>query len=140
MKDQFPIRSALCRGCGKRIIAGRTQCGQCAVSSATERLIDAARVGRQTANSAAAQMKRANTQRQNALAQHAWKPSDKPAWLTMSLYSEKIQPLLASISASAIARQISVSRWYAGRIREGYRPHPRHWHALAQLAGVSLTT
>jgi hypothetical protein len=35
--------------------------------------------------------------------------------------------------APAIARQISVSRWYAGRIREGYRPHPRHWQALAQL-------
>ena len=27
------------------------------------------------------------------------------------------------------------SRWYVGRIREGYRPHPRHWLALAKLAG-----
>jgi hypothetical protein len=26
---------------------------------------------------------------------------------------------------------------YAGRIREGYRPHPRHWEALAKLVGVS---
>jgi hypothetical protein len=52
-------------------------------------------------------------------------------------YAGKIQPLLASTSASAIARQISVSRWYAGRIREGYRPHPRHWQALAKLVGVS---
>jgi hypothetical protein len=51
------------------------------------------------------------------------------------LFSQKIQPLLASMSASAIARQISVSRWYVGRIREGYRPHPRHWEALARLAG-----
>ena len=39
--------------------------------------------------------------------------------------------------ASAIARQISVSRWYAGRILEGYRLHPRHWQALAQLAGFT---
>jgi hypothetical protein len=39
--------------------------------------------------------------------------------------------------ASAIARTISVSRWYAGRIREGYRPHPRLWQALAGLVGVS---
>ena len=53
--------------------------------------------------------------------------------------SEKIQPLLVSLSASAIARHISVSRWYAGRIREGYRPHPRHWKALAELVGVSPT-
>ena len=50
---------------------------------------------------------------------------------------EKIQPLLASTSARAIARQISVSRWCAGRIREGYRPHPRHWQALGELIGLS---
>jgi hypothetical protein len=133
---KFSKSDHLCRGCGKNILEGRTHCGQCAVSSATKRLIDAARVGRQTANSPEAQLKRANTQRQNALAQHAWKPSDQPAWLTEKFYAERIQPLLASLSASVIARQISVSRWYAGRIREGYRPHPRHWQALARL-GVS---
>ncbi len=127
----------VCRGCGKKILEGRTHCGQCAVGSATERLIDAARVGRQTANGPEAQLKRANTQRKNALAQHAWKLSDRPTWLTATFYAEKIQPLLASVSASAIARQISVSRWYAGRLREGYRPHPRHWQALAELAEVS---
>ena len=44
---------------------------------------------------------------------------------------------LARISTSAIASRIGVSRWYAGRIREDYRPHPRHWEALAQLVGVS---
>jgi hypothetical protein len=134
---KFAKADHLCRGCGKRIMKGRIHCGQCAVSSATERLIDAARVGRQTTNSPESQLKRANTQRQNALAQHAWKSSDKPAWLTNKLYAEKIQPLLATQSVSAIARQISVSRWYAGRIREGYRPHPRHWEALARLVGVS---
>ena len=71
---KFSKSDHLCRGCGKRIIEGRTHCGQCAVSSATERLIDAARVGRQTANGPEAQLKRASTQRQNALAQHSWKP------------------------------------------------------------------
>lgn len=101
-------------------------------------MLDAARIGRQTANSPAAQSKRAITQRRNALAQHAWMSSDQPAWLTDTFYSEKVQPVLAAMSASAIARQISVSRWYAGRIREGYRPHPRHWRALAGLAGVSV--
>jgi hypothetical protein len=100
-------------------------------------MLDAARVGRQTANGLEAQEKRAITQRKNALAQHAWKPSDQPAWLTEEFYFEKVQPLLAAMSASAIGRQISVSRWYAGRIREGYRPHPRHWQALAQLAKIS---
>ena len=36
----------------------------------------------------------------------------------------------------AIASRIEVSRCYAGRIRRGYRPHPRHWQALAGLVGV----
>jgi hypothetical protein len=58
-------------------------------------------------------------------------------WLTEKFYSEKIQPLLASMSASAIDQQNSLSRWYAGRIREGYRPHLRKWAILAKLAGVS---
>jgi len=136
-KVKFSKADHLCRGCGKKILKGRAHCGQCAVSSATERLVDVARVGRQTANGPQAQLKRANTQRQNALAQHAWKPSDQPTWLTETFYAEKIQPLLTSLSASAIARQISVSRWYAGRIREGYRPHQRHWHALTRLLNTS---
>ena len=93
-------------------------------------MLDAARIGRQTANSPEAQRKRAETQRKNALAQHAWKPSGEPAWLTERFYSEKVQPLLASISASAIARQISVSRWYAGRIR-GTGRRWRGWREFA---------
>jgi hypothetical protein len=130
-----PRRDNLCRGCGKTISDGCTNCATCAVGGATKNMLDAARIGRETANDPEAQMKRAVTQRKNALAQHAWKPSDQPAWMTEKFFSEKVQPVLAATSASAIARQISVSRWYAGRIREGYRPHPRHWQALARLVG-----
>jgi CRISPR-associated endonuclease Cas1 len=131
-----PRRDNLCRGCGRTIQDGCTNCAICAVGEATNNMLDAARIGRETANGPEAQLKRASTQRKNALAQHAWKPSDQPAWLTEKFYSEKVQPVLAGVSASAIARQISVSRWYAGRIREGYRPHPRHWRALAKLVAV----
>ena len=134
---KFSKADHLCRGCGKRILDGNKHCSQCAVISATERFVDAARIGRQTANSPEAQLKRASTQRQNALAQHAWRSSDQPAWLTEKFYSQQIQPLLASMSASSIARQIAVSRWYAGRVREGYRPHSRHWLALANFVGLS---
>jgi len=130
-----PRRDNLCRGCGKTIQDGRTNCVRCAVDDATKNMLDAAKIGRQTANAREAQVKRANTQRKNALAQHAWKSWDQPAWLTDTFYSEKVQPVITSMSASTIARQISVSRWYAGRIREGYRPHKRHWKALAKLAG-----
>jgi hypothetical protein len=61
----------------------------------------------------------------------------QPEWLTERVFSEKIQPALAKASASAIAKRIGVSRWYAGRIREGYRPHPRHWEALVELVKIS---
>ena len=40
-----------------------------------KRILALCRVGRQTVNRPEAQLKRAHTQRQNALAQHAWKPS-----------------------------------------------------------------
>jgi len=133
---QAPRRDNLCRGCGKTIQGGRANCATCAVEDATRNMLNVARIGRRTANGPNAQMKRATKARRNALAQHSWKASNQPAWLTESFYSERIQPVLASLSASVIAHQISVSRWYAGRIREGYRPHPRHWQVLARLVGV----
>jgi CRISPR-associated endonuclease Cas1 len=135
-----PRRDNLCGGCGKTIRHGRSNCALCAVDHATKNMIQAARLGRQKANSPKAQLKRTQTQRQNALAQHAWKSSDQPEWLTEQFYAEKIQPALAQASASVIARQISVSRWYAGRIREGYRPHPRHWLVLSEMVGISQGT
>ena len=76
-------------------------------------------------------------ERKGALAQDLWNPSDQPARLADKFYSEMVQPVIAAMSASAIARRISVSRWYAWRIREGYRPPPRHWKALAELVGVA---
>jgi hypothetical protein len=50
---------------------------------------------------------------------------------------ETIQPLLANIPTSEIRSRIGVSHWYAGKIRQGYRPHPRHWQALAELVRFS---
>jgi CRISPR-associated endonuclease Cas1 len=128
-----PKTDHVCRGCGKKILDGRTHCAKCAVGSATERLVDAARSGRIAGHTAEAIAKEAETQRRHAQARSAWTPASQPAWLTDQVYSDKIQPLLAGISTSAIASRIGVSRWYAGRIRQGYRPHPRHWQALAKL-------
>jgi hypothetical protein len=51
-------------------------------------------------------------------------------WKTIDLI------LLSNVATSVIRSNIGVSRWYASRIRQGYRPHPRHWQALADLAGV----
>jgi CRISPR-associated endonuclease Cas1 len=130
-----PKSEHLCRGCGKTIGDASTHCAKCAVSNATERLIDAARSGRIAGHTIEALAKEAKTQRQHAQARAAWAAASQPTWLTAELFSQKIQPLLSNVATSIIRSHIGVSRWYAGRIRQGYRPHPRHWISLAQLVG-----
>jgi CRISPR-associated endonuclease Cas1 len=134
----IPKHDRVCRGCGKTIGAGRLDCGKCAIEGATKRFSEAARIGRIAAHSAEALAKEGETQRRHANARSAWAASRQPLRLTSEFYSAKIQPLLADIATSSIASQIGVSRWYAGRVRRGYRPHPRHWQALADLVGIKL--
>ena len=133
---QPPRRENICRECGKTIQQGNTRCGDCRIETATGRMADVARVGRLTAHGSQAQAKRSNTQRRNAISWHSWKASNQPAWLTEQFYSEKIQPLLAERSGTAIASAIGVTCAYGSRIRQGSRPHPRNWQALARLVGI----
>jgi CRISPR-associated endonuclease Cas1 len=134
---RLPRRENICQECGKTIRRGEIRCGNCRIETATGRMPGIARVGRLTSHSSQAQTKRSNTQRRNALSWHSWKLSNQPAWLTEEFYSEKIQPLLAHLSGTAIARAIGVTCAYGSRIRQGSRPHPRNWQALADLVGVS---
>jgi len=131
-------REHLCPECGKTIQAQSTKCASCAAADATTNMLRAARIGRQTANGPEAQVKRAIKARKNALAQHSWNPSDQMKWLTPEFFTQKVQPLLATLPMSAIRSSIGVSKWYASKIRQGYRPHPRHWKALASLTGIEL--
>ncbi len=132
-----PALEHACRGCGKPINAGRNHCATCAIDGATERLGEAARIGRIVARSPDARAKHVASRRRHAEACSAWDASKQPHWLTSEVFLKRIQPLLAGVSTSVIRSRIGVSRWYASRIRQGYRPHPRHWRMLAELAGVS---
>jgi len=132
----IPKSEHLCRGCGKAIEDRSKECARCAVGTATKTMLDAARIGRLTANGPEAQAKRAIKARKNALAQHSWKASDQPAWLTEELYEKAIQPRLANVPMSVIRSAIGVSKWYASKIRQGYRLHPRHWQTLAEVVGI----
>ena len=132
-----PRRDNVCRGCGKTIHHENAHCGDCRIDEATKRMADVARVGRLTAHASQSQRKRSKTQRRNALLRHSWKESSQPAWLTVQFYSEKIQPKLTEMSGTAIARALGVTCAYGSSIRKGYSPHPRHWVALARLAGVA---
>jgi len=131
-----PRRENLCRGCGKTIQIGRTNCADCAIGGATERLISVASLGRVAARGPEARAKHVASRQRHAQACSDWDASEQPSWLTSEMFSQQIQPLLANVSTSAIRSRIGVSRWYAGKIRQGYRPHPRHWRALAGLVGV----
>jgi hypothetical protein len=132
-----PKAEHFCRGCGKKIANERLNCANCAVDGATERLAVAAKQGRVAAKRPEARAKHVASRKRHAQAESAWDASMQPRWLTSEVFSQQVQPLLANIHTSAIRSRIAVSRWYAGRIREGYRPHPRHWQALAELIGVT---
>jgi hypothetical protein len=129
----------LCRGCGKSIRAEHTYCNLCGLEGAKQRMIDAARAGRLASRSPEARAKHRASRRRHAQGISAWDPASQPAWLTAEVFRNRIQPLLAKASASAIKARIRVSAGYAGRIRQGYLPHPRHWRALAQLVGFLPT-
>ncbi len=98
----------LCPGCGKTIRSNSRTCVQCGIPTSTKNMLSAARVGRLTANGPEAQAKRATKARTNTLAKHSWKDSDQPAWLTPELLAGTIQPLLASVSMSAIRLTLGV--------------------------------
>ncbi len=132
-----PKADHFCRGCGKTIIKGRLNCGNCAVGGASERLANFAKLGRMASKSPEARAKHRATRKRHAETSSAWDDSTQPAWLTSEVFLKQIQPLLTNISTSAIRSRIGVSRWYAGQIRKGYRPHPRHWEALAEMVGAS---
>lgn len=114
-----------------------THCRKCHNDASRAHMIDIARAGRALALTPKARAKRAETQRRNMLAKWAWKPSDKPAWLTEETYKTKIQPGLVNFSLRKIAATIGVTQAYAAKIRRGVcRPHPLHWLALAKLVGI----
>jgi CRISPR-associated endonuclease Cas1 len=132
-----PRRETLCRNCGKPLARGQFHCAECAVGTATENLLAASALGRAAAHTPEARAKEGQKQRQHAEARGTWKPSNQPAWLTAKVFSSEIKPLLTKFSNSVIASRIGVSRWYAGRIRKGDSPHPRHWQGLAEMVGIS---
>ncbi len=135
LKASKPER--LCRGCGKRIEGDSKHCKECDLQIATARLVEVARAGRMAGHTPDALAKEAATHRKHAQAKATWDPSTQPAWLSEQVFSDKIQPELTKASPTEIAKRIGVSRQYAACIRDGYRPHPRHWLALAGLVGVS---
>jgi CRISPR-associated endonuclease Cas1 len=133
-----PQPESVCHVCGKSISLGRIYCSECDATSARERIVEIAKIGRVASHAPGPKARRAETQRRHALAKSAWQPSSMPAWLNEETYRNKIQPLLAGIANPIIMSALGISVSYAVAIRTGRRrPHPRHWHTLAKLTGFA---
>jgi CRISPR-associated endonuclease Cas1 len=131
--NRGPTPIKLCRLCGAQIKSKSGTCVTCSKPIHTSRLTKAAHIGRVASHAAKSEAKRASTQQRNLRAIWDWKPTDRPSWLTEKYYSEKIQPVLSVKSGRSIAKLLGVSCGYAGHIRKGKVPHPRHWEALLEF-------
>jgi hypothetical protein len=85
---RMPKTEHLCRGCGNPLRKEHEECSNCAVGSATGRLMSAGRIGRIAAQSSEARAKHSESARNHAIARASWKESDQPAWLTPSAVFE----------------------------------------------------
>ncbi len=133
-----PRQQHVCAGCGKPIASRHELCRECLVPISSKSLGNAARAGRIAAQSDEAQRRRTETHTRHVFAQSAWSPNSQPAWLNAESYGSQIQPRLETLTNGIIAESLGVSMSYAADVRRGRRrPHPRHWHALAKLVGVS---
>ena len=127
----------LCSVCGHEIKNKHEKCGLCATETSIQRLPVIASTGRIASHTSIAETKRSETRQANHAALQEWSASDQPDWLTEKYYLENMQPMLAPLYTSVIARQLTVSRGYANEIRHGRVPHPRHWQLLAAILGLS---
>jgi CRISPR-associated endonuclease Cas1 len=137
---KVPKPDGVCRGCGTATRKGK-YCPKCGREVSGEKLIELGRIGRVAALNQASRKKHSETQQRHEAAKRAWRSSPKADWPDENTYVQQIQPRLAGVTISALAATLGVSLPYAAYIRKGrYRPHPRHWQALAQLVGVSADT
>ena len=132
-----PRPKNICAGCGVTTREGQN-CPKCGREISKEKLIELAKRGRVAAQSPESQRKRSETHLRHGAARRAWRSAPKQAWLTPETYIAKIQPGLVAVTISCISSTLGVSEPYAADIRAGrYRPHPRHWEALAELVEAS---
>jgi CRISPR-associated endonuclease Cas1 len=134
---KVPKLDSVCRGCGAATQGGR-HCSKCGREVSREKLIELAKIGRVAAQNPKSRRKHSETQKRHEAAKRAWGASPRSDWPDANTYIRHIQPRLVGVTISALAATLGVSEPYAAHVRAGrYRPHPRHWHVLARLVGVT---
>jgi len=135
--NPVPRRATVCEVCGAEGVKNR-YCQSCAVEVSRENMAQVALMGHSRPKSQRVKARMSKKISDHAVANTWWDPTSLPSWLTEECYVQKIQPQLKTIKVREIAETMHVSKPYAALIRAGRnRPHPRHWQALAKLAGVS---
>jgi hypothetical protein len=84
---------------------------------------------------------RSDKLRRIATERQAWGEAHKDeaeAEASRRWYIAEVVPRLAEVPRTQILRAIGVSRVYARDIARGKVPHPRHFAALARLAGIEM--
>jgi CRISPR-associated endonuclease Cas1 len=133
--NPVPRREKICEVCGAEGVKNR-YCRSCAVEASRENMAHVALIGHSGPKNERAKNRISKRISGHAVANTWWDPKHLPNWLTEECYIQKIQPLLRSKKVREIAEAMQVSHPYAAFIRSGRRrPHPRHWQALAKLAG-----
>jgi CRISPR-associated endonuclease Cas1 len=133
---EAPKIDRLCPGCGKKLgRRDRRLCIECSLPVIRKNFDE----GRRTAQRPEFLVKRSATQRIHKQAIRNWNPLELPGWLTRDMFVNKVQPALKHVAKSKVRSLLCVSEPYSADIQSGKRvPHPRHWQALAKLAGVSI--
>jgi CRISPR-associated endonuclease Cas1 len=134
---KYPRRPKICELCGAEGVKNR-YCRSCGVEISSENMTRAALIGHARPKTPRVKREISKKLSDHAVANSWWSSSSLPEWLTEEFYIQKIQPRLKTMKVREIAAAMQVSQPYAAFIRCGRRrPHPRHWQALAELAGAS---
>ena len=133
---RIPQAKARCPLCGSTATTGSVYCAKCVPDVNRENLLRQAKLGQIATHGAIAEARRSATRMKHAEALRNWNPSELPKWFDEDFYRREIFPRLAEITVKKIRLATGVSHPYATLIKRGERmPHPRHWLALAELAG-----
>ena len=134
---RLPEVPHVCPRCGLTLRKGTGRCPTCVADDLEKTVPQVLKEARLTEDSAAVPTTRRSAQHRNAEAARQWNPESLPVWLTQDFYRTRILVELKKIRTAHVARYLSWSESYAAEVRNGKRtPHPRHWTALALLAGV----
>jgi hypothetical protein len=93
--------------------------------------------GNDPAHGGAAAKKRGNSNRERARQRREWEIAHEDGEELKAWFSRVVTPALARIPVSSIIKATGFSPRYASLVQKGeYIPHPVHYPALSNLAGI----